>query len=275
MKKILALALAVVMLVSMATTAMAAPTSGEGVIRFVVDGIQHLPPAGPFCPVTNGPNITTDADGNRTGGWTGDFDFLNNFGSTNLEFGSHPFPPMGMPLNFAVTGNTNLAGRHVSRDRGVIGMGMQGLIVDGDAYPNIVMLDGRTWRIDLTLFEFQTSPGGPRTLDGFQLDLTVAAPPRNPQSFPGGITYGPAADWNVSNVQGLTQTNINTPEQQWDTQQIVANGRAIGVFGWEWNAVLRGTHQAAPGSPTGTNIQPGTTPTATLLWQYTSLLYDL
>ena len=274
MKKILALVLAVVMLASMATTAMATPSS-PGVIRFVVDGIENLPtPPGIFCPVAQGPN-----PGPQHGGWYGrHLSFLNNYGSINLNFGHWTVPPLtpggaspsqitfravdGIGGPRTSMGNNNRVGTPLVPHERTLGMGMQAWIYDLDPFPgnlppSFVADQGVSgWSIHVTLFDFNVGgvPGNP-TLDDFRLDLSLnQTTPRHPQNYPNSppLSFGPAGDWNVASMagpgpgpaSGLTQSGHRptTPLSQWDTRMAVAAG-PLAVFGWEWNAELTGTSQ--------------------------------
>ena len=270
MRKILALALAVVMLASMAVPVAAGPITepAEGAIRFVIRGVEELPGPGPFCPVYDGPNPGT------TGGWRadGDFAFLNSYGSTDLYLGRHPIPPMGMPLAFTVNEGINLAGNTVPRHRGVLGMGMQAWI-DYDSAGNRIHLPVGMWTLNVAMSQFVAETGS-ATLGGFELNLTLnnelAPVNRTPQSFP--AIAREALPWPAPPAAGFDRWYVHnniTLDQSPNpllltASERVAEGMQIGVFGWEWLATLNGDHMLVGGVP---NIQEGRAQ-ALLVWTY-------
>ena len=271
MKKILALVIAVVMLAAMAVPAMAAPITedAEAAIRFVVGGISELPAAGPFCPVNHGPSPTAAAGGRMTGGWlaTGDFAFLNEFASFDIDFGYRSMPAMG-PVTFAATDAMNNASPPVALPQHLryLGMGVQGWVQHGSPLPPgspIVNLPTGAWTLTMTLFEFEVVATSATTLQGFEMDLTrVSTAPRTPTTFPGGLTFGPAAttDWYAHTIIDKPQNDASAAAGTW-TRPTAARGNTGAVFAWEYAVTLHGDN-------TGSNISDGLSQ-ADILWAMT------
>ena len=150
MKKILALVIAVAMLAMMAVPAAATPTTSQGEVRFIFGDIGQVPDApGVFCPQADGPT--------PPGGWTGEFDFINNFASLGVDFG-HRDMPTGTAA-WSVAANTNDVRENVglgttdprTRANRFLGIGVQAWIADHG--PPVVLATGN-WTLNASLTNF-------------------------------------------------------------------------------------------------------------------------
>jgi len=230
MKKILALAVAVAMLASMAVTATAAPHESDAAIKFVLEGLDNMPDEGPFCPVEHPM-----------------FGSPSPFGSWNINFGSHEIPPIDdtNPITFVAYNAVHTAGANpavaanlLPRAERVLGIGVQAWIADVNP---VLMLSPRTWMLTAELGQFEIT-GGALALQGFDLYLTL--------NTAAGVEAIPEGADNVSIPVGLpnagqTLTVYDVTLDQDGSgagAQTVAEFGRNGIFGWEWFAVLEGMH---------------------------------
>lgn len=285
MKKILALTVAVVMLASLATTAMAAPPpvtrDTTGVIEFTMAGIGNLPvPPGPYCPV--------DPDPGGPGDYTGDFAVINNFGTSFLDFGIIAVPPLGV-ARFSALDAQRPAGTLAPINNRVLGMSVQSYIQTHT--PSTIPVVPGNWNMTLRVTPFiiagsitGVNPLGDYTLEQFDLELVVnnATNPgpvngQGPIAIPGGPGNAPVPA--VHNLDVRSFSNASSPLNAAGHQTVfeicfvghpghlgtenrpmVASGRSGAVYGWQWLATL-------DGAQLGWNISPSASQ-ATFTWTY-------
>ena len=237
MKKILAMATAVAMFASMAATAVAAPApveddaETEAAIVFVSG--RYVPEDPIFCP--DDKNV-----------------FDSGFGSIDLDFGYIEIPAVGPNvITFYAEDAVDDNDVPLPRSARFLGIGIQAWL-DMSATPVVGHGEGE-WTLEARLRPFYVEGTATQTLQGFDLylDQNEDVPGQPAETFGTGIeTYPRVVDLAALNDAIVVEDVVLV---QCDNATPITSDMAVGdsgmMFGWEWEAMLRGIH-------VGGNISP-------------------
>jgi len=304
MKKILAVVVAVAMLASMSTVAMANP--GTGTVAFILDGINEIPSRGIFDP--NPDNKDNDV---ATNGADDAFCTATCHEDWCPTHAAHIADPVENPACTDCCDDTDCNDWHGPIMRPFMALG--GTNIDFGVWQRPLVAGVHYWESARGLNDDRGTVDE-RTQANRVLDMGIqnymsSAPPHTPPAF---IPNGPTASWNLTVVRngftagGLQHLQSASIALDWDDGPLVtfpsgtvvedrvtinsvgdntpgtgllagsagANGPSVtmatgdgyGIFGWEWEAILVVDYAAGVSFPPA-----GVEASTTFTWTYTVL----